>query len=254
MLKLLKKILSDNLFFSFKLTALVTILASLINLYFWFSGNYYNVFSGYTINPNATMKIITSISFLLLGAIYYVKDKTGIKFLLSLGLSFQLTQFILITFKLVNPIEWELSSTVTLIMFSLAYLAMYFIKVRRLKIVFLSLNGLLYIIASFAVFYYLLDMGELNKIPGFESLSWNTAMLFFMNAISLFELKLVKRIDPIKLDDIITKKTHPYNYFPYFFLIPIILIIITSILAYNKVISIVQAAFLLYYFLIHLLL
>lgn len=249
MLKLLKKILSDNLFFSFKLTALVTILASLINLYFWFSGNYYNVFSGYTINPNATMKIITSISFLLLGAIYYVKDKTGIKFLLSLGLSFQLTQFILITFKLVNPIEWELSSTVTLIMFSLAYLAMYFIKVRRLKIVFLSLNGLLYIIASFAVFYYLLDMNELNKIPGFESLSWNTAMLFFMNAISLFELKLVKRIDPIKLDDIITKKTHPYNYFPYFFLIPIILIIITSILAYNKVISIVQAAFFIILFL-----
>ena len=249
MLKLLKKILSDNLFFSYKLTALVTILASLINLYFWFSGNYYNVFSGYTINPNATMKIITSLSFLIVGAAYYFKDKNIIRLLLIGGLLIQFTEFILIFFNLIDPIEWHLSSLGTISMFILTYLAMYFIKIRRLKVVFLLLNGLLYILSSFAVFYYLLDMNELNKIPGFESLSWNTAMLFFMNAISLFELKLVKRIDTIKLDDIINKKTHPYNYFPYFFLVPIILIVIISILAYYKIISIVQAAFFIILFL-----
>ena len=32
------------------------------------------IFSGYTVNPNATMKIITSISFLIVGIIYLLKS------------------------------------------------------------------------------------------------------------------------------------------------------------------------------------
>ena len=244
-----KNLYGNKLLFSYKLTALVTILVSLINIFFWLIGDYQNIFSGYTVNPNATMKIITSISFLIVGIIYLLKNKKIIRLFIITGLLIQLSEFSLIFFTSINPQEWRLSSSITLTMFMLTYLALYFIKVKRLKVVFLSLNSTLYILASFGVFYYLLDMEELNNIPGFESLSWNTAILFFMNAISLFELKLIKRIDSIKLEDIFTKKTHPYNYFPFFFLVPIIVIIVTSFLAYKNVISLIQATFIIILFL-----
>ncbi|MDH7911229.1 HAMP domain-containing sensor histidine kinase [Winogradskyella sp. SYSU M77433] len=249
MQNLVRKNLSVSLFFSYKLTAIVTILVSVINITFWLTSDFHNVFSGYTINPSATMKVITSISFLLLGFVYFLKNKTLIQVLILSGLLIQTTQLCLISFGIVDPIAWRLSSIITIILFVLTYLALYFIKVKRLKVVFLLLNGSLYILSSFAVFYYLLDMEELNTIPGFETLSWNTAMLFFMNSISLFELKLIKRISPIKLDQITSRRTHPYNYFPYFFLIPILLIILTSVLAYNKIITVVQAAFFIILFL-----
>lgn len=239
----------NKLLFSFKLTALVTILASSINIFFWIDGDYQNVFSGYTVNPNATMKVITSISFLIVGIIYLLKDKKIIRLFVIAGLLIQFFELSLILSASINPVEWRLSSPITLAMFILTYLALYFIKVKRLKVVFLSLNSTLYILASFGVFYYLLDMKELNSMPGFESLSWNTAILFFMNAISLFELKLIKRINSIKLEDSFIKKTHPYNYFPFFFLIPIIVIIVTSFLAYKNIITLVQATFIIILFL-----
>ena len=246
---IIRKNLSVSLFFSYKLTALVTLLVSLVNILFWLNHDFKNIFSGYTINPNATMKVITSISFLILGTIYFIKKRHLIKILIFSGLFIQLIQLSLIYFDFVDPIDWKLSSTITVIMFVLAFLALYFIKVRRFKVVFLMVNGLLYILSSFAVFYYLLDMQELNAISGFETLSWNTAMIFFMNSISLFELKLIKRISPIKLDQITSKNTHPYNYFPYFFLIPILFIVITSALAYHNIITVIQAAFFIILFL-----
>lgn len=249
MLNLIKKNLGANLFFSYRLTAFVTLIASIINIFFWINHDFQNVFSGYTINPSATMKVITSISFLTLGSLYYIKNKRFITLLIFLGLLIQIAQFVLTVFEIAEPVEWKLSSIITMYMFAIAYLAFYFIKVKRIKALFLFLNGSLYVLSSFAVFYYLLDMNELNAVPGFETLSWNTAMLFFMNSISLFELKLIKRISPIKLNQILSKKTHPYNYFPYFFLIPIVVIIAISILAYYQVISIVQAAFFIILFL-----
>lgn len=245
----ISKFISSRPFFSYKLTALVTVTASLINIYFWSIGDYYNVFSGYSINPSATMKVITSIGFLILGTIYYVKNKTAIQVLIFLGLLIQCVQFLLINFNIVDPQVWRFSSGVTIALFCFAFLALYFIKVKRVKIVFLTLNGVLYIISAFAVFYYLLDMYELNSFPGFKTLSWNTAMLFFMNAISLFEFKLIRRIDALKMEEVLSQKTHPYNYFPFFFLVPIVLIIITSFLAYYKVLSVVQAAFFIILFL-----
>ena len=174
-----KNLYGNKLLFSYKLTALVTILVSLINIFFWLIGDYQNIFSGYTVNPNATMKIITSISFLIVGIIYLLKIKKIIRLFIITGLLIQLSEFSLIFFTSINPQEWRLSSSITLTMFMLTYLALYFIKVKRFKVVFLFLNSTLYIIASFGVFYYLLDMEELNNIRGFESLSWNTAILFF---------------------------------------------------------------------------
>ena len=174
---IIRKNLSVSLFFSYKLTALVTLLVSLVNILFWLNHDFKNIFSGYTINPNATMKVITSISFLILGTIYFIKKRHLIKILIFSGLFIQLIQLSLIYFDFVDPIDWKLSSTITVIMFVLAFLALYFIKVRRFKVVFLIVNGLLYILSSFAVFYYLLDMQELNAISGFETLSWNTAFI-----------------------------------------------------------------------------
>ncbi|WP_417871860.1 ATP-binding protein [Winogradskyella sp.] len=249
MLNFLRKHFGVNLFFSYKLTALVTIMVSVVNIYYWVTDDFYNVFSGFTINPNATMKVITSIGFLILGSIYYLKKTNLIKGLIFLGLLIQVIQFSIANLSILENDFNNLSSGATILMFCIAYSSMYFIKVKKLKIVFLILNSTLYILSSFAVFYYLLDMDELNTISGFETLSWNTAMIFFMNSISLFELKLINKIDPIKFNEVVSKKTHPYNYFPYFFLIPVLFIIFASFAAYYKIITIVQAAFFIILFL-----
>lgn len=249
MLNLLTKRQGGGLLSSYKLTAIATIAVSVINIYYWLVGDLFNIFTGYTINPVATMKAITSVGFLILVANYYLKNKRVIEILIFTGLLVQYTQFSLIYFEIVDPEDCYLSSPITIFMFSLAYLAFYFIKVRSKKILFLIFNGILYLLSAFAVFYYLLDMQELNTISGFETLSWNTAMLFFMNSISLFELKLIKHIDSMKLQEIISRKTHPYNYFPFFFLVPILLILFVSVLAYYKIITIVQATFLIFLFL-----
>jgi signal transduction histidine kinase len=247
--KFIYKQLKENLFFSYKSTALVTLLVSVINIVFWQIHYTDNVITGYTINPKATMKAITSVGFLLLAFSYFTKNKKSIKILIVSGILLQCIQFAVGCLKITNLPSLNLSSAVTSVMFILSFLAIYFIKVKRIRIVFLILNSILYLLASFSVFYYLLDMNELVKFIGFETLSWNAAILFFMNSISLFEYKLITRIDTLNIKEILIKETHPYKYYPFFFLIPILITTIVSILAYFKLITIIVAAFLIILFL-----
>lgn len=236
-------------FFSYKLTAFFTIASALVNIVLWQTGHIENVFTGYAINPKATMKIITSISFILLGCCYVTDNKDIIKGLIISGLALQFGQYAVIVSGFSDTLGWNLSSGAALFMFSLVYLAVYFIKVRRIRILFLIINSTLYTTASFAVYYYLFDMNELISFRGFETLSWNTSILFFINAISLYEYKLIKRIGSVKLKEILVTNTHPYKYYPFFFLIPILLITTISVLTYFKYLSIVQTAFFIILFL-----
>ncbi|WP_338357891.1 HAMP domain-containing sensor histidine kinase [Yeosuana marina] len=238
-----------SFFFSYKLTAFFTIAAALVNIILWQTGHIKNVFTGYTINPNATMKVITSLSFILLGCCYVTDNKTIIKRLIICGLLLQVGQLVLVVTGLSNNLGWNLSSGATLFMFGLVFLAVFYIKVKRIRIPFLIINSILYTTASFAVYYYLLDMNELISFKGFETLSWNTSILFFINAISLYEYKLIKRIGSVKLKEILVTNTHPYKYYPFFFLIPIILITTVSVLTYLKYLTIVQTAFFIILFL-----
>ncbi len=239
----------NRFFFSFKFTALATIIASFINIYFWLSGNINNIFTGYTINPDATMKIITSISFILLASIYFTNNKTLIKSLIAFGLIIQCIQFLLTFFNIYTSDYWALSSPITLVLFCLAFMSFYFIKVKINKTSFLIVNGFLYVLSNFAVFLYLLNVDRVNAIIGFETLSWNTSILFFMNSISLFELKLVKRIDTLKFRNIGINESHPYKYYPFFFLMPILFITGISVLYQINLLTVIESAFIIILFL-----
>lgn len=247
--KQLYKNIQSNIFFSYKLTAIVTVMISLINIIFWQINYTDNMITGYSINPKSTMKVITSISFILLGFSYYTGHKLKIKILIFCGISIQLIEGLLIYLKHPYTQELSLSSNITLVMFTLSFVAIYFTKVKETRLAFLTTNSFLYLLASFAVFYYLLDMEELINFTGFETLSWNTSILFFMNSISLFEYRLIRKIDALNLKETSIKEIHPYNYYPYFFLIPILITITLSILAYFKYITVVQAAFIIILFL-----
>lgn len=128
-------------------------------------------------------------------------------------------------------------------------MSFYFIKVKINKTSFLIVNGFLYVLSNFAVFLYLLNVNRVNAIIGFETLSWNTSILFFMNSISLFELKLVKRIDTLKFRNIGINESHPYKYYPFFFLMPILFITGISVLYQINLLTVIESAFIIILFL-----
>lgn len=239
----------NRVLFSFKFTAVVTIIAAVINIYYWLSGNIETIFTGYIVNPLATMKIITSISFMLLASIYFINNKKIVKTLVLTGVVIQCVQFLLILLNIDTTNNWALSAPITLILFCISFLSFYFIKVKTNKISFLVLNSSLYVLSTFAVFSYLLNAGEITSYRGFETLSWNTSILFFINSISLFELKLVKIIDKIQLKNIALSETRPYKYYPFFFLAPILLITVISILTYINILTVLDSSFIIILFL-----
>jgi signal transduction histidine kinase len=234
--------------FSFKFTAALTLILSIINICLWTTNNTKNLFTGYTINPEATMKMITSVSFIILASLYFVKNNFYIRLLIGLGIAIQLIQIMVIALNVNLPAFFSTSAEVAILMFILSYSSFYYVKVNRKKIHFLTLNSIVYLIASFAVFYYLMNLNELNFI-GFNTLSWNTSMLFFINSISLYELKLFKKIEDIYKNPLTLKKTHPYHYFPFFFLLPILVTITLSLLTYLNVLNSVNSIFIIILFL-----
>ncbi|MFD2550268.1 ATP-binding protein [Bizionia sediminis] len=239
----------NRLLFSFKLTAVVILVASLANVYAWLAGNTNSIFTGYSVNPLATMKIITSISFIVLGALYFLKNKKIIHYVLALGLFIQGLELVFSVFNLETSYYWALSSPATIIMFVFSFLGFYFLSVKPKRQLFLLFNGSLYILASFSVFSYLLEVGQLNTYKGFETLSWNTSILFFIHAISMFEFKLVKIVDKLQLQNVTPQETHPYLYYPLFFLTPIVLITFTSILTHFNYLSVLDSALIIILFL-----
>ncbi|MCB4797852.1 phytochrome family protein [Neotamlana laminarinivorans] len=208
---------------------------AVINIYAWSSNHINNFFTGYIINPGATMKVATSLSFVFLVIPLLIKRKF-IKHLLFVGLFIQISQIIAYIFNLSPSGVFALSSYATILMFTLAYASIYFVWVVKKNLYFLITNCLLYLLSSFAIFYYLLDKESVTTVIGFSSLSWNTSILFFINSISLFEIALIENIKNYEFQILPLKKTHPYNYFPYFFLLPIIIIVSISIAIYFNII------------------
>ncbi|WP_131453986.1 hypothetical protein [Neotamlana sedimentorum] len=221
--------------FAYKLTAVFTILMAAVNMYAWFTQHINNFFTGYNINPNATMKVATSISFILLVLPFLIKKKF-IKYVLVLGFFIQIFQLIAYILQLNTNGVFALSSQATILMFILAYASVFFIWSIKKDVYFIIANCLLYLLSSFAIFYYLLDKESVTKVIGFNSLSWNTSILFFINSISLFEIALIENIKNYEFQILPLKKTHPYNYFPYFFILPIIIILSVSIAIYFNLI------------------
>ena len=195
------------------------------------------------------MKMVTSMSFIVLASIYFTNNKFYIRLLIALGMVIQIVQIMLIVFNINLAPMYATSSGATILMFILAFLSFYFVKVERKKIPFLTLNSIVYLISSFAVFYYLMNAKKLNSILGFETLSWNTSMLFFINSISLYELKLFKKISDVYKAPLTIKNTHPYNYFPYFFLLPVLVIVTASVIAYLDIFNSAYSLFIIILFL-----
>ncbi|MCB4809350.1 hypothetical protein LG651_13920 [Tamlana sp. 62-3] len=221
--------------FAYKLTANFTILMAVINIYAWSSNHINNFFTGYIINPDATMKVATSLSFIFLVIPLFIKRKF-IRYFLLAGLVIQIAQILAYIFNLSPSGVFALSSYATILMFILAYASIYFVWVLKKNLYFIISNCLLYLLSSFAIFYYLLDKDSVTTVIGFSSLSWNTSILFFINAIALFEIALIEKIKNYEFQILPLKKTHPYYYFPYFFLLPIIIIVSISIAIYFNII------------------
>lgn len=255
MVSFLQKKPDSKLFFSFRFTAIITLGMSLANIFFWLTDNLHNFFTGYLTNPNATMKIITSLSFILLACVYFTNNKVRIKFLISAGLIIQVLQVMALLFKLKLPELLATSSLLTICLFSLTYYSVYCIKIQRKKYQFLTSNSIVFILSSFIIYNYLLDIDQTKRIISSdllnsESISWITAMLFFINAISLYEVKLTKRIGGLYKSQILPlKKCHPFNYFPYFFLIPIIIFWLACMLTFSNYMSHTSSVFIILLFL-----
>ncbi|WP_131474387.1 HAMP domain-containing histidine kinase [Neotamlana nanhaiensis] len=144
---------------------------------------------------------------------------------------------------------YSFSSVATIFMFCLAYLSAFFINISAIKNYFITTTSLLYLISSFAIFFYLLNKNSVSSFFGFESLSWNTSILFFINSIALFEVVLMENVQQYNFKITPYKKTHPYQYFPYFFLLPILVIMAISTIIYYNVISKTLGVYIIFLFL-----
>ncbi|XCF07471.1 HAMP domain-containing sensor histidine kinase [Tamlana crocina] len=250
MLKTLKKYIEPNTFLSYKFTALITALTSAINVYSWFTHQTENFFTGHSINPDATMKVVTSISFIILAALYLINKEGSFKILFVSGLSLQAIQLGYTFFEISEVEILSPSSLITIVMFILIYTSLYLVKFKDRNNIFLCLNSITYIISSFAIFYYLFNKGDIFKnILGFRTLSWNTSILFFINSISIFELLLVKKISRLQLKHLPFNQSHPFYYFPLFFLGPIIVTTTVSVLTFLNFINITAGEYFIFLFL-----
>ncbi|WP_418513296.1 ATP-binding protein [Corallibacter sp.] len=243
-------VIKTNFLFSYKFTGFVTLLVAFLNIYFWLKNNIDVFFTGYIINPNATMKPLTSISFIILACIYFTKNKKHVYWLLITNIIIQFFQSIYIFLSSDSTTGFfAASSKITIVMFVLTSIAFYAIKFNKNKQILIVSNSIVYIISIFAITYYLLDARTLNAILGFETLSWNTSMLFFINSISLFEYQLIGKVSRFYYRILGKNKTHPSYFFPVFFLFPIIFIVSSSILMHLGFINKAQSIFIIILFL-----
>lgn len=234
------------LFIIKKLSAFVIITVAVINIIAWKYSKVALINFNYEINPDATMKIVTALGFLLLG-ISQFKIKRWMQIcLLSLGLILQLLQ---LTQPLL-PFEIKSGSPITIALFIISFTELLFHKVSTNYKYAIILNSLVYTITLFTLYQFVLNPLDLVAIPGFESISWNTAVLFYINVItSSKQILKASIINNFTTVESAPSNINPFKYFPLYFEFPVLLIITTSLLIHFNIVNTNYAVFILLFLL-----
>lgn len=217
-----------------KLAATVIVVTALVNLLAWGLGKVSIVNYNYDINTKATMKIVTTISFLILGMLLFIKSKKYHLLFFILGISIQVYQVLLISFAL----QSQTSSPVTVCLFVLSFTEIFYRLIARRPAVSLTLNCITYLLVTFSIYQFVINPVYLASIPGFESLSWGTLILFYIYVLSTFQIIFRRNINRVfhynSGNDL---QINPFKYFPVYFMLPILIIIITSFLVHLQWVS-----------------
>ncbi|MFI2743146.1 ATP-binding protein [Zhouia sp. PK063] len=215
-----------NAFFLRKLTSSIIIVFAVFNILAWLFEKIAYITPFYSINENATMKIITAISFFIVGISHFITSKKVLKYLIAFGLlicSIQLVNIHLVTF-------FKSSSEATIFLFVTTFFEIYYKRVQENMRIAILLNSIIYTITLFSIYFFVIQPELLANIPGFQSVSWNTALLFYFNVLSCFEYIFSKGINSVYNTYQQNFEVNPFKFFPLFFIVPILLVIITSVL------------------------
>ncbi|SFU70248.1 Histidine kinase-, DNA gyrase B-, and HSP90-like ATPase [Pustulibacterium marinum] len=222
-----------SFFFLQKLAASVIVLIALVNIAAWITGNVGTVNFQYHLNEKATMKVITAVSFLLVGLCHFFTKRRFLYPIFLGGIAIQLLQLCSICIiGLFRP-----SSPITIFLFLVTFLEMYVQGVHNNTTFSMILNSLVYVITTFTIYYFVLNPTFLGSIPGFKSLSWNTAILFYINSLSSLQRIFRKNIKEVFQYNDDKYNLNPFKYFPVFFGIPIAVIIIVTLLIHVNLIG-----------------
>lgn len=230
--KLIKVII--KFFFLKRLAATIIFFVAVMNIVTCFFGEIAYINFNYDQNSNATMKVVTAVSFLLVALGRYVSRKKALYVILLSGVLIQLWQLLGMRFGLYE----NKSSIVTIALFLLTYSETFSQKILANKKIAICLNTIIYLITLFAIYYFVINPKFLASIPGFESVSWNTVILFYIYVLSALQSIFQKTINQVfSLQKENNYNLNPFKYFPFFFGVPIAVVILTSFLIHFRVVD-----------------
>ncbi|MFI2743147.1 ATP-binding protein [Zhouia sp. PK063] len=205
------------------------ILVSLINISSWFL-NHDNAFVSIDYDSVASMKVFTALMLLLLGGSYIAK-KSIRKYVLFAGVAICTIQ-LLVLIPFFNNLHAILapSSEVTCVLFFLCFIERYMADFKKWYRLSFIINFIIYAVATFSVLFSLLDPDYLKSLAGFSSLSWNTSIILLMIASFNFQNNLHNkyRSSTFQFDNAADRFPHELYYG--LFLIPILILGLSSIL------------------------